>query len=82
METLSKLKKEIFSSLIHIQKIGANQVYYDLDEEADVMYISFRKPQNATKTTPDDDGNLFRYDSDGNIVGITIMNYKKLFKSK
>ncbi len=45
----------------------------DYDREADVLYLSFRKPQSATKTIETDDDILIR--KDGNkIVGITILN--------
>ncbi|HEX4124305.1 MAG TPA: DUF2283 domain-containing protein [Tepidisphaeraceae bacterium] len=43
------------------------------DQEADVLYMSFRKPQNATKTTEVDDDILIRKNG-RTIVGLTIMN--------
>ncbi len=48
-------------------------MWIDYDKEADVLYLSFRKPQRATKTIEADDDILIR--KDGNtIVGITILN--------
>jgi uncharacterized protein YuzE len=41
--------------------------------EADVLYLSFRKPQRATKTIETDDDILIRKDNNM-IVGITILN--------
>jgi uncharacterized protein YuzE len=50
---------------------------FDYDKEADVMYISLEKPQNAVKTIPQDDGSLWRYNEEEVLVGITFMNYEK-----
>ena len=54
-------------------KLSTRQVWIDYDKEADVLYMSFRKPQRATKTIETDDDILIRKDG-GDIVGITIMN--------
>ena len=48
-------------------------MWIDYDKDADVIYLSFRKPQRAKKTVERDDDILIR--QDGNkIVGITILN--------
>ena len=43
------------------------------DKEADVLYLSFRKPQRAKEIVETDDDVLIRTDGD-QIVGITILN--------
>ncbi|MCL4457541.1 MAG: DUF2283 domain-containing protein [Nitrospirae bacterium] len=54
-------------------KLSFEHMWVDYDKEADVLYLSFRKPQRATKTVETDDGILIR--KDGNkIVGITILD--------
>ncbi len=54
-------------------KLSFEHMWIDYDREADVLYLSFRKPQRATKTIETDDDVLIR--KDGNkIVGITILN--------
>ncbi|MBK7058289.1 MAG: DUF2283 domain-containing protein [Leptospiraceae bacterium] len=50
---------------------------FDYDKEADVMYVSFEKPQNAVRTLPKENGSLWRYNEEGILVGITFMNYEK-----
>jgi uncharacterized protein YuzE len=56
-----------------IIKLPVEHVWVDYDKEADVLYLSFRKPQRAKKTVETDDDILIR--KDGNkIVGITILN--------
>ena len=48
-------------------------MWVDYDKEADVLYVSFRKPQRANKTLELDDDILVRKDG-REIVGITILN--------
>ena len=55
-----------------IVKLPLEHMWIDYDREADVLYLSFRKPQRATKTIETDDI-LIRKD-DNKIVGITILN--------
>ena len=45
----------------------------DYDKEADVLYISFRRPQQATDTQMTDDGILLRYRGH-ELVGITVLD--------
>ncbi len=54
-------------------KLPAKHIWVDYDKEADVLYLSFRKPQRAKKTVETDDDVLIRTDGD-QIVGITILN--------
>jgi uncharacterized protein YuzE len=54
-------------------RLPAHQTWIDYDKEADVLYMSFRRPQRATNTIEIDEDVLLRKDGD-EIVGITIMN--------
>ena len=54
-------------------KLPTQHVWLDYDREADVLYMSFRRPQRATKTIETDDDVLIRKDG-RNIVGLTILN--------
>lgn len=56
-----------------IMKIPVKHMWVDYDKEADVLYVSFRKPQRAKKTLELDDDILVRMDG-REIVGITILN--------
>ncbi|MCI5148261.1 MAG: DUF2283 domain-containing protein [Candidatus Electrothrix sp. MAN1_4] len=51
----------------------ARNTWIDYDEEADVLYLSFRKPQRANNTVEISEDVLLRKD-DNEIVGITVMN--------
>ncbi len=78
MATTAEIK-EIFEALPHIKKIGAKHLWFDFDEEADVLYISLERPQNATDTDILEDGIFLRLREKA-IVGITITNFSKRFK--
>ena len=54
-------------------RLRARHVWIDYDEEADVLYMSFRKPQHATKTIEIGDDLLVRKDG-RTVVGLTILN--------
>jgi uncharacterized protein YuzE len=45
----------------------------DYDREADVLYVSFERPQEATDSEMRDDGVLIRY-RDDRVIGITVLN--------
>jgi len=51
----------------------AHRFWVDYDSDADVLYISFQRPQEATDTTMTDDGILLRY-RDDELVGVTVLD--------
>jgi len=57
----------------NLVKLPVRNIWIDYDKEADVLYLSFRKPQRAKKTVETGDDILVRTD-EGKIVGITILN--------
>jgi len=74
-KTLTKehLLKNCLDLATDIVKLPLEHLWIDYDRGADVLYLSFRKPQRATKTIETDDDILIR--KDGNkIVGLTILN--------
>jgi uncharacterized protein YuzE len=56
-----------------IMKLPAEHMWIDYDKEADVLYLSFRKPQRARKTIEAENDILIRKDGD-KVVGITILH--------
>ena len=79
METKVKkdqLMRTCLSLSADITKLLVDHMWADYDKEADVLYLSFRKPQRAKMTIERDDDILIR--QDGNkVVGITILNASK-----
>jgi uncharacterized protein YuzE len=53
--------------------LPSHQMWTEYDDEADVLYISFRKPQEANDSVMEDDGNVYHYHVDV-LVGITVLN--------
>ncbi|MBI4232311.1 DUF2283 domain-containing protein [Candidatus Peregrinibacteria bacterium] len=56
-------------------ELPISKIWSDYDKEADVLYISFKRPQSATNTI-DKNGVLFRYKGK-ELVGITILEASK-----
>ena len=79
MATRATALKEVFEVLPHIKKIGAKHIWFDFDEDADVLYISLERPQNATDTDVLDNGIFLRLRGK-KVVGITITNMNKKLK--
>jgi uncharacterized protein YuzE len=62
------------AAMVHdVLQLPARNVWIDYDEEADVLYMSLRKPQRTTKTVEVDKDILVRKDG-RSVVGVTIMN--------
>ena len=59
-----------------VLSLPVRQLWTDYDAEADVLYISFRKPQQANDSTMEADGNIYHY-RDDELVGITVLNASK-----
>ena len=67
---------ELLESLPHLLRLPSKQVWFDFDEEADVLCVSFERPQGATESELTEDGVLMRYRG-GQLVGVTILNARK-----
>ncbi len=63
----------IFQALPHLTHFPSHRYWVDYDEEADVLYISFRRPQKATDSEMTGEGVLLRYRED-ELVGLTILD--------
>jgi uncharacterized protein YuzE len=76
-EALTKsLLTKVFEATPHLLKFPKNKLWIDYDEEAEVLYLSFQRPQKATESEMRDDGVLLRYKRD-KLVGITILEASK-----
>ena len=53
-------------------KLGVKKQWLDYDEEADVLYVSFRRPQKATDSCME--GDLIYHYRDEELVGVTILH--------
>jgi uncharacterized protein YuzE len=78
MATVSAKRTGDFASrcvalAMEMLKLPAQHMWLDYDKEADVLYVSFRKPQRASETMELGDDILVRKDGK-DIVGLTILN--------
>jgi uncharacterized protein YuzE len=57
-----------------VGRLPAAKLWLDYDPEADVLYVSLKRPQKATETVElEADGVLLRY-RDDELVGITVLD--------
>ena len=56
-----------------IINLPIERMWIDYDRKADVLYLSFRRPQRANETIETDDDILIRKDGKA-IVGLTILH--------
>ena len=68
--------KEIFKAAPHLLKFPEQRMWIDYDGEADVLYISFKRPQKATDSEMLESGILVRYNGE-EIVGLSILEASK-----
>lgn len=64
---LNELKSLIPYMLKH------RNIWSSYDEEVDVLYLHFKKPNHADDSELTDDDTIIRYEK-GEIVGVTILN--------
>lgn len=74
---IAKALGEVYELIPHVIKLPETKMWIDYDREADVLYISFKRPQKATDSEMLDNGVLLRYRGD-NLVGITILKASKM----
>lgn len=51
-------------------------VWANYDEQADVLYLHFKKPNHADHSELTDDDMIIRYEND-EIIGVTVLNVSK-----
>jgi uncharacterized protein YuzE len=72
-----KVLSEIYEATPHLLKFPETKMWIDYDKKADVLYISFRRPQKATDSVMlKEKGLLLRY-KDDRLVGITVLDASK-----
>jgi len=67
--------QSVMKALPHLLNLPSKSFWIDYDDEADVLYVSFEKPQNADNSTMEDDA-IIHYRK-GEVVGITVLDASK-----
>lgn len=68
--------KEILDLIPQLLSIRSKRIWYSYDEEADVLYLNFKKPSHADDSELTDDDIIIRYEK-GKVVGITVLHASK-----
>ena len=61
---------------IRLGHLEFDHVVYD--GKADVLYLSVGQPEAAARQEATPEGHVVRYDENGNVIGITLVNAKWL----
>ncbi|MDP6180590.1 MAG: DUF2283 domain-containing protein [Desulfatiglandales bacterium] len=69
------------SFVSNLLRLPSTHVWSDYDDEADVLYLSFEKPQCADDSIMEEDGNVHHYRKN-RLVGITLPNAKQRFLNR
>ena len=70
----AKTVEEISGALPHLIRLPQGRAWIDYDDEADVLYVSLKRPQKATDTKfLADKGMLLRYRG-RELVGVTVLD--------
>jgi len=79
---VAKAIDDISGAVPHLIRWPQRKAWIDYDEEADVLYISLKRPQKATDTKfLADRGILLRY-RDKELVGVTVLDASRLRRRK
>jgi uncharacterized protein YuzE len=71
------IELEKFKGIIPLL-LKSKDVWTHYDEEADVLYVHFEKPNEAADTELIDTNTIVRYDESGKIIGVTFLNASKV----
>ncbi len=71
-----EMVNELFKATPSLLKLPVTKLCIDYDKEADVLYISFKRPQKATDSEMLGNGVLLRYKGE-ELVGITVLDASK-----
>lgn len=68
--------KDIVNAVPQLLSLPFKRMWYSYDEEADVLYLNFKKPAHADDSELTDDDVLIRYEK-GELIGITVLHAGK-----
>jgi len=68
----------ILNSVPYLLMAPSKKIWIDYDDEADVLYISFYKPQRANDSIMED--NIVYHYRDESLVGITILRVAETYR--
>jgi len=69
-----EVKDDLLESVPYLLKMPSTRIWIDYDDEADVLYISFQKPQHADESELKE--NIIYHYRGAELVGITVIGAK------
>jgi len=71
----------ILTFVPQVLQLNQKNIWLSYDEEADVLYVNFKKPSHADDSELLDNDVVVRYEND-EVIGMTIMNASKKVTGK
>ena len=68
--------REFLRFLPAVKRAPESSVWLTYDQEADVLYVNFKKPSIATDSELTDDDVIIRYEGE-EVIGLTVLNVSK-----
>ena len=71
--------ENVMTLVPQVLKFQQNNIWLSYDEEADVLYLNFKKPSHADDSELLDNDVIVRYENE-EVVGLTVLNASKKVK--
>ena len=71
---------DVLKSVPYLLEMPSKRMWIDYDDEADVLYISFRKPQRANDSEMEE--NVVYHYRDKELVGVTVIGAQKYSRAR
>ena len=69
-------RKEVNELVSHLIKMPQTKMWVDYDKEADVLYVSFKRPQRATDSEMLENGIILRSDFKSEAIWIRLFQLR------
>ena len=73
---IDKTLKEVNELVSHLIKMPQTKMWVDYDKEADVLYVSFKRPQRATDSEMLENGIILRSDFKSEAIWIRLFQLR------
>ncbi len=71
--------ESVLTVVPQVLQLHQNNIWFSYDEEADVLYVNFKKPSHADDSELLDNDAIVRYEGE-EVIGMTVMNASKKTK--
>lgn len=72
---------QVLTFVPQVLQLNQKNIWLSYDEEADVLYVNFKKPSHADDSELLDNDVVVRYEKN-EVIGMTIMNASRKVKAK